>query len=247
MEEAVSTDIEQEHEQTRAAAIKQGAIAGFPIFLGYLPIAIAYGVLAKQSGLTTYETTMMSLLVFAGAAQFMAANMFAQGAMFLQIVVATFVLNFRHFVMSMSFMNKIHNFPLRWKFGLSLGLTDETFAVSSLNGKEANKSYGKYFFLSLFLLAYVSWIIGSFIGAMLGDTLPTSLSDSMGIALYAMFIGLLVPSVKKEWRIGVIAVISMAINYLLITFLNLDDGWAIVLATVFGSLLGISLLKEEEA
>ncbi|MDQ0351648.1 4-azaleucine resistance transporter AzlC [Alkalibacillus filiformis] len=243
----IETAVNYSEEQTRYTAVKKGAVAGFPIFLGYLPIAIAYGVLAKQSGLTTFETTMMSVLVFAGAAQFMAANMMAQGALFLQIVVATFVLNFRHFVMSMSFMNKIRTLPLRWKFGLSLGLTDETFTVSSLNGEESKKQHGMYFFASLILVAYFSWVFGSFLGAIIGDALPTTLSDSMGIALYAMFIGLLVPSVKKEWRVGIIAIAAMLINYILMEQVGLEVGWAIVVSTILASFLGIMLLKEEEA
>ncbi|PKR78250.1 branched-chain amino acid transporter AzlC [Halalkalibacillus sediminis] len=233
--------------RTKSTAVKSGAVAGFPIFLGYLPIAVAYGVLATQSGLSTYETTLMSVLVFAGAAQFMAANMFAQGAMFLQIVIATFVLNFRHFVMSMSFMNRVHSLPLRWKFGLSLGLTDETFAVSSLHADEVKKENSTYFYLSLILVAYFSWVSGSFLGAILGEALPPTLSESMGIALYAMFIGLLIPSVKKEWRIGLIALTAMVLNFYFIEVIELAQGWAIVLATILGSLLGIPLLKEEKS
>ncbi|WP_279402014.1 AzlC family ABC transporter permease [Piscibacillus salipiscarius] len=183
---------------TKHAVIKNGMLAGFPIFLGYLPIAIAYGVLAKESGLTTFETTMMSVLVFAGAAQLMAAGMFAAGTMFIEIVIATFVLNFRHFIMSMSFMNTTKEFPLKWRFPLSLGITDETFAVSSLHKEEANKMYGPYFYTSLIVVAYCGWVFGSLAGALLGDVLPRALSTSMGIALYAMFIGLLVPSIKKN-------------------------------------------------
>ncbi|MGM8214762.1 AzlC family ABC transporter permease [Bacillaceae bacterium W0354] len=235
--------------QSKKAAIKKGALAGFPIFLGYLPIAIAYGVLAMQSGLTIFETTMMSVLVFAGASQFMAANMIAQGALLIQVVIATFVLNFRHFIMSMSFMNKAKHFPMRWKLLLSVGLTDETFAVSSLHGEEAKKSNGVFFYVTMFLVAYFSWVFGSLLGALIGDLLPAALSESMGIALYAMFIGLLIPSVKKEWKLGLIAFISMMINFLLIKYLGFQDekeGWAIVIATLVGSSFGIVMLKEDE-
>nr|WP_289037588.1 AzlC family ABC transporter permease [uncultured Allobacillus sp.] len=239
-------EVVMETEQSIGSAFKQGSLAGMPIFLGYMPIAIAYGVLASQSGLTIFETTMMSVLVFAGAAQFMAANMMAQGALFLQIVVATFVLNFRHFIMSMSFMNQLRHYSLPWKFGLSLGLTDETFAVSALHKKETNKENSMFFYLALILTAYFSWIVGSFAGALLGEIIPSQLSDSMGIALYAMFIGLLTPSVKKEWRIGVVALISMLLNYIFSEYIGLETGWSIVLATVVGSLIAIPMMKEDD-
>src|SRR5690625_2650820 len=87
--------------------IKRGIAVGFPIMLGYLPIAITYGVLAKQSGLSLFELTMMSVLVFAGASQFMGANMIAVGAGASEIIIATFFLNFLHFVMSLSFMTRL--------------------------------------------------------------------------------------------------------------------------------------------
>ncbi|MRG86890.1 AzlC family ABC transporter permease [Salinibacillus xinjiangensis] len=226
------------------AAFRSGLITGFPIFLGYLPIALAYGVLAAQS-MTLLQLTAMSVLVFAGASQFMGAKMIGAGTGLLEVVVATFVLNFRHFVMSLSFMNKARPIPMRWKIPLSLGLTDETFAVSSLHGEEAKKPYGKVFFATVIVLAYSAWVGGSLVGGLLGELIPAQLSQSMNIALYAMFIGLLVPSVKKEWRVGLIAIISMLLNYALVN-IHVNEGWAIVIATIIGGFFGIFLLKGDD-
>ncbi|MEN1970454.1 AzlC family ABC transporter permease [Lentibacillus sp. N15] len=222
--------------------IRRGVAVGFPIMLGYLPIALTYGVLAKQAGLTLIELTMMSVLVFAGASQFMGANMIAVGSGAIEIIVATFVLNFRQFVMSLSFMNRFREIGLNWKVPLSLGLTDETFAVSSLHTQEAKEEKGACFYGALMLTAYSSWVVGSLLGGVLGEIIPETLSQSMGIALYAMFIGLLVPSVKKEIRVGCIAIIAMLINLLCSQFMS--DGWAIVIGTVLGGLSGVFLLKE---
>jgi 4-azaleucine resistance transporter AzlC len=223
---------------------RAGIVTGFPIFLGYLPIAVAYGVLAAQSGMDLLQITAMSVLVFAGASQFMGAEMIGARTGVIEIVIATFILNFRHFVMSMSFMNKARPIPMRWKIPLSLGLTDETFAVSSLHGEEANKPHGKVFYATVILLAYSAWVGGSLLGGLLGEVIPDQLSQSMNIALYAMFIGLLVPSVKKEWRVGLIAIISMLINFALVN-IDVSKGWAIVLATIIGGLFGVILLKGE--
>ncbi|OZU87997.1 branched-chain amino acid transporter AzlC [Virgibacillus indicus] len=224
--------------------IQKGIATGFPIMLGYLPIAVTYGVLAKQSGMTLTELTLMSVMVFAGASQFMGANMIAVGAGAVEIIIATFVLNFRHFVMSLAFMNRLRTVELKWKIPLTLGLTDETFAVSALHPEESKKEKGAYFYAALILTAYLSWIFGSFLGGVLGEVIPERLSQSMGIALYAMFIGLLVPSVKKELRVGLIAIVAMLINTLCIQ-LGMSTGWAIVLGTVLGGMSGIYLLKEE--
>src|SRR5699024_428449 len=205
---------------------------------------IAYGVLARQTGLSLAELTLMSVLVFAGASQFMGVNMIGVGAGAIEIVVATFVLNFRHFIMSMSFMNQLKDIRLNWKIPLSLGLTDETFAVSSLHTKEAKMEKGVLFYTALFITAWLAWILGSLLGGVLGDVIPEKLSQSMGIGLYAMFIGLLVPSVKKELKVGLIAVCVILLNSLFRLFAS--DGCAIVLATVLGGLLGSVLLKEVE-
>lgn len=222
---------------------KQGISAGMPIMLGYLPIAITYGVLAKQTGLSLLEITMMSVFVFAGASQFMAVNMIAVGAGIMEIITATFVLNFRHFVMSLSFMNRMRHIETRKKAPVSLGLTDETFAVSALNPEKAQEKKGILFYAGLILTAYISWIAGSLLGGLLGEIIPDKLSQSMGIALYAMFIGLLIPSVRKEWRIALIAVFAMLINGLLSLFMS--EGWAIVGGTVIGGLSGVFFLKED--
>src|SRR5699024_7510450 len=103
--------------------------------------------------------------------------------------------------MIMSFMNQLKDIRLNWKIPLSLGLTDETFAVSSLHTKEAKMEKGVLFYTALFITAWLAWILGSLLGGVLGDVIPEKLSQSMGIALYAMFIGLLVPSVKKELKV----------------------------------------------
>lgn len=244
MDEKINTMHEKENQSIKM--VKRGVTVGFPIMLGYLPIAITYGVLAKQSGLSLFEVTMMSVLVFAGASQFMGANMIAVGTGAMEIIIATFVLNFRHFVMSFSFMNRLRDMAPKWRVILSLGLTDETFAVSSLHTKEADEDKGGLFYLTLFLTAYLSWIGGSFLGGVLGEVIPEKLSQSMGIALYAMFIGLLVPSVKKELKVGLIAIIAMLIHVLCSYVLNMSSGWAIVFGTIIGGFSGVFLLKGDE-
>lgn len=224
--------------------VLKGLQAGFPIVLGYIPVAITFGVLAAQVGMSLTELTLMSALVFAGASQFMGANMIAVHASAVEIIVATFVLNFRHFVMSLSFLNNVRDFiPLRGRFLLSMGLTDETFAVASMNPEEATRKNGIYFYLTINLAAYISWITGSYLGGLLGEIIPEKLSQSMGVALYAMFIGLLIPSVKKNIRFGLIAIIAMLINVIAHQFVS--SGWAIVLGTVLGGLTGVYFLKEK--
>lgn len=234
----------EQKQYTKMAMFKQGVITGIPITLGYIPVAITFGVLSFQSGLSLLELTLMSALVFAGASQFMGVNMIVANASMIEIVIATFVLNFRHFIMSLSFMNSIRDHvSLKGRLGVSLGLTDEAFAVASMNQEKANNNQAVYFYIGIFLSGYLAWVLGSLVGGVLGEVIPEQLSQSMGIALYALFISLLVPAVKKEVRYGLVALIAMLINAIAVQFMS--SGWAIVVGTLLGGLSGVVLLKEK--
>src|SRR5699024_6281116 len=120
----------------RKAMFQRGLQAGFPIILGYIPVAITFGVLAAQGGLSLIQLTMMSALVYAGASQFMGVNMIVAGSAAVEIIVATLVLNFRHFIMSLSFMNDVkETVSMKSRIGLSLGLTRSEEHTSELHSR----------------------------------------------------------------------------------------------------------------
>lgn len=218
--------------------------AAVPIGIGYVPIAITFGVIAQQSGLPFVQTVLMSMMVFAGASQFMAVQMATAGAVGMEIIFATLVLNFRHFVMSLSLMDRLKNVPLLAKAGIAFGITDETFAVAAMDDKGRDDRIHPLYMTGLIAAAYGSWVIGTVIGALFARLIPESISESMSIALYAMFIALLVPAVRKMWRAGVIALIGMALNVLFGLFLS--GGWATVLATVLAAGCGAVVMPGEE-
>lgn len=217
-----------------------GVIKGLPIAFGYIPMAISYGVLAVQAGIPLEATVLMSLIVYAGASQFMAVNLFLLGTAGLELVLTTFVLNLRHLIMSMSFLNKYPNLSLLSKAFLSLGITDETFAVVSL---PQDTEWRSPHFAGLMVTAYSAWVVGSLVGGLLATIIPPELGMSMSIALYAMFIGLLVPAIRRSLKYGLIALLGGVFCYILNFFL--DSGWAIMLATILASFLGMFLRQEE--
>lgn len=252
-----------------------GCRSGLPIAIGYLPIALAFGVLARTAGLSAGEATAMSALVFAGASQFMAINLISGGASAATIILATFVVNFRHFVMSASLSRRL---VLRWWEAalVGFGLTDETFVVNSLarpdelpgqsvrggyicpkvRESKGDKSYEcsvqeitphtatsllpPGFALGVSLMAYLAWVSGSWMGVVFAGIIPPVLTAGMEIALYAMFIGLLMPAIRRAAPAGLIALGSAGICWLLSLFF--DTGWAIVLATVVVAGIGVPLL-----
>ncbi|WP_335342420.1 AzlC family ABC transporter permease [Polycladomyces zharkentensis] len=233
---------EKTHAQTITARSEftAGVLSAVPIMVGYLPIAVAFGMIAQQAGIPPLLSVCMSALVYAGASQFMAVNMLSAGAGTLEIVLATFVLNFRHFVMGLSLMNKLKKMPAAWKMAVSSGITDETFAVASLQ----KETIGKWFLAGLVLTSYTTWVVGTLIGGLLSQFIPPSISESMSVALYAMFIGLLIPAVRDNAKWGLIALVSMGLNTVLGMFLS--SGWSIVLSTVLGGMAGVWLRRRKK-
>ncbi|HET7629659.1 MAG TPA: AzlC family ABC transporter permease [Bacillales bacterium] len=211
-----------------------GLKEGFTIAIGYVPIALTFGLLAKSTGLSLVEAVAMSLFVFAGAAQFMALNLIAIGTGAVEIVLATFVLNLRHLLLSATINEKSSDDPKRLKALYAFGITDETFSVAATSGRTITASY----MAGLVTMAYSSWVVCSAAGYYAGAALPGALRESMGIALYAMFIGLLVPSMKKHRKVVVLAGTAALLSSFFTMFLS--GGWAIVLATLVTS-IGVEL------
>jgi 4-azaleucine resistance transporter AzlC len=220
-----------------SSSFRNGLQAGVSIAIGYVPIAITFGLLAKSAGLTVTETVMMSLLVFAGAAQYMSLNMIVLGSGVFEIVMTTFILNIRHFLMSASLNEKVEEEKL-WKKSLySFGITDETFSVTAT--KEGTIRTGYMF--GVIFISYSSWVVSSGIGHAIGSSLPDSLQESMAVALYAMFVGLLVPSFKKHRKVVVLAGIAAMLNTIFTLVLGIAPGWSIVMATLV-SAVGVEII-----
>jgi 4-azaleucine resistance transporter AzlC len=206
-----------------------GMQAGLSIAIGYMPIALTFGLLAKTTGLTVMETFMMSILVFAGASQYIALSLLALGTGAFEIVLTTFIVNIRHFLMSASLNEKVEEAPKYIKAIYSFGITDETFSVAAT--KDGKISTG--FLFGLISVSYGSWVIFSGVGHVIGSSLPSTLQESMGIALYAMFVGLLVPSIKQHRKVIYLAGLAGLLNTVFIQIM--PTGWAIVSATIISS------------
>jgi 4-azaleucine resistance transporter AzlC len=236
-------------ERTAGMEVLRGVQSGLPVAVGYLPMAMAFGVLATQTGLSFGQAAAMSLFVYAGASQFASLGLLAGGASALAIVLATLVLNFRHFLMSVALSRRI---PLErrpgraaWAapVGLGFGITDETFVVASLN-----ESLTPSFFFGLALTAYLAWLSGTLIGAGFSSLIPAVVARGMGVALYAMFIAILIPGVKKTWINGLVAVAGASLAWgASLAVPGLPSGWRIVIAILVASAVGAALGGEETA
>ena len=212
---------------------KKGLQAGITIGIGYFPIALTFGLLAKTSGLSIYETVLMSIIVFAGASQYISLSLIAYGTGVFEIILTTFIVNIRHFLMSTTLTEKCEEDHLLNKLIYSFGITDETFSVVAT--KEGTATTG--FMFGVISVSYSSWVVFSGVGHLIGASLPQTLQESMSVALYAMFIGLLVPSMKKSVKVVFLAALGAVFNSIFTINQLMAQGWAIVTATLLSAVL----------
>ncbi len=221
--------------------ILKGIKKGVPIMIGFIPISTAFAVIALQTGLSPLETVLMSVMLLAGASQLMAVNMLAIGAGNIEIIAATFIINIRHLIMSTYVMNKLKDVSKPLKLILAFGVTDETFAMLSV---EEPENCNSYFFAGMAAVTYGAWVLGTMLGILLNTFIPASICSSMSIALYAMFIGLIMPSVQKNHKVLYIIGISIVLNIVLGMFLT--SSWAVVLSTLLGGIIGSKIVRREK-
>lgn len=215
-----------------------GARLGIPVILGYIPVGIAYALIARQAGFSVLETCMMSIFVYAGASEMMAAGMYAQGAGIAAIILTTFILNLRHFIMSAGVMNEMKQEKRGFKQLLAFGVTDEVFAIYTT---QKRMEHPGLVFLGMALVSYLSWNLGTLIGAAASSFLPELLTAALGVAMYAMFIALLMPNLRGNGRLALLVVFTAAVNALL--SLLLPSGWALIAATLLGAALGVPFVE----
>jgi 4-azaleucine resistance transporter AzlC len=230
---------------SQASEFKRGVQSGISIGIGYFPIALTFGLLAKTTGLTLYETVMMSMIVFAGASQYISLTLLTLGTGAFEIILTTFIVNIRHLLMSASLNEKVEDERTIFKAVYAFGITDETFSVAAT--KVGSVSTGYIF--GVISVSYGSWVVNSGIGHLVGASLPEMLQESMSVALYAMFVGLLVPSMKNSLKAIFLASLA-AIFHTIFTFAELlSTGWAIVLSTILSALIVeiIEWLKSNQA
>ncbi|MED2974011.1 AzlC family ABC transporter permease [Fictibacillus sp. B-59209] len=219
-----------------------GIQAGLSIAIGYLPIAFTYGLLAKSSGLSLVETVGMSVIVFAGASQYIALSMIGAGTGAFEIIITAFIMNIRHLLMSASLNERMKD-DAKWiKAIYGFLITDETFSVAATR---TEKKLTSAFMLGLGLIAYGSWVVNSGVGYLIGAGLPATIQNGMAVALYAMFIGLLIPSAKKSRKVIALAGTAALLNSLFSLYEPLAGGWGIILSTLISS-VGIEFFVKEE-
>ena len=217
---------------------KKGIKSGLPIGIGYIPVSFTFGFLAVSGGLPIWVAVVISLTNLTSAGQFAGTNLIFAGAGYLEVALTTFVINIRYMLMSLSLSQKLERKTgTLARLALAFGITDETFVVGSLKPGTLTAP----FMLGLILMPIAGWNLGTLMGGCISTLLPQALQNAMGIALYAMFIALIIPAAKASVHVLCIICIAVAVqcglNFIPV-FSFLSDGFRVIISTVAAAGLG---------
>lgn len=225
---------------------KHGLKRGLPIALGYVPVSFTFGLMAVSGGIPIWMAVFISLSNLTSAGQFAGTNLIIMGAGYFEITLTTFIINIRYMLMSLSLtqrLDKAMSLPKRLMVGY--GVTDEVFSVASMEQGTLTFPY----LLGLIIGPVIGWTTGTSLGAIISAALPESLSNAMGIALYGMFIAIVLPVAKKSKPIIMIVAISVAIVCILRyvpLFQMVSSGFRVIIATIIGAGIGAILFPIED-
>lgn len=211
----------------------RGAFVAAPIVFGYIPIGIAFGVLAKKSGLSDVDTLLLSVIVYAGSSQFIAVSLFDANAPGLSIILTTFIVNLRHLLMSASIAPYLNGWRKPELAGFAFHLTDETFALHSNRFPQGLPAKTEIFGTNI--TVQLGWILGTWLGITLGGFIGEVEPLGLDYALPAMFIALLVMQVKVRLH----AFVAILAGGLSVALMLLGwDRWNVLIAAFTGATIG---------
>ena len=228
---------------------KTGVKHGIPICLGYIPVSFTFGFMAVSAGLPKWTAILISLTNLTSAGQFAGITLIGAGTAYFELGLTVFIINLRYMLMSLSISQKIErkiNTLERMLF--SFGITDETYVVASLQPKKLTSAY----MFGLISLPIFGWNLGTILGVFISDLLPITLQNALGIALYAMFIALIIPPARKERKVLIIILIAVAMMCLfryVPVFGSISSGFRIIISSVVAAAAGAYFFpnKEESA
>lgn len=215
---------------TNDSKFVQGLKDGVPIGLGYFAVALSLGIIARNSGLNAIEGFVASILTSASAGEYAIFTLMGQHASYFQIAIMIFIANARYLLMSCALGQKLKPETSTLKrMGMGLGVTDEIFGISVSQTPYLNPVY----MYGAMITAIIPWALGTSCGILVGEILPTSIVNALGVALYGMFIAIIVPPSKENRKIFIIVITSFILSYIAsIVLKNISSGTRIIILTV---------------
>ncbi|MCR5060256.1 MAG: AzlC family ABC transporter permease [Saccharofermentans sp.] len=229
--------------------LKQGIKDGLAIGLGYLSVSFSFGILAVTSGLSWWQAVLVSFTNLTSAGQVAGVGIMASGGGLLEMAIATLVINLRYALMAISLSQKTDESmttPARLFTGFFI--TDEIFGVASSGNQAVSRTY----MTGLGILPVAGWTLGTLLGAVLGNILPSTVTNALSIAIYGMFIAIIIPAARKSKAILIVSIIAVCLSciFYYVPFLNshVSSGFAIIICSIVAALAGAIFMpvKEDE-
>ena len=211
---------------------KKGLKDGIPIATGYIAVSFTLGIAAKKVGMSAFQATLMSFLNLTSAGEFAAIGLIGAGSSYLEMAITQFIINIRYFLMSCALSQKLEkNLPFFHRFFLAFGITDEIFGLSVSVPDKLNP----YYTYGMMTLAIPSWALGTCLGVITGNALSPRILSAFSVALYGMFLAVIVPPARKNKILAGIVIISMFMSGLfskLPIIKNMSSGFQIIILTI---------------
>lgn len=227
---------------------QDGVKDGLPVGLGYFPVAMTFGMIAKKYGFSSSYPFLISLTSFTGTGQFMGIDLIQQTATFIEIIVTILLINIRYFLMSLSLLQKLpSSYPLHKKLLIAFGVTDENYAIMMQQPNLLTFPY----IIGILFISYFGWCSGTLFGSVVTNFLPTALISAFGIALYGMFLAIIIPAAldSKPILLIIIGAAFMSCIFSIIPVLkNIGNGWILIICGVTTSAIAayFAPIKEED-
>lgn len=225
----------------------QGMRDAIPIGLGYFAVAFSLGIMARKAGLNALQGFLISFFNNASAGEYAAFTVIAAGGTFLEIALVTLIANARYLLMSCVLSQKFdEKTPFFHRFFVAFDVTDELFAINVVRPGKLNPRYT----YGAMLTAIPGWALGTSFGIIMGNVLPVRIVAALSVALYGMFIAIIIPPAKKDKVIAVLVVISFLLSYLASSMpciREISEGTrTIILTVVISSVAAILFPRDEE-
>jgi len=216
---------------------KKGISDGLPICIGYFSVSFAFGIFAVSSGLTVLQALLISMTNLTSAGQLAAVPIICAGGGLVELAISQLVINSRYALMSVSLSQRLGpSITAADRFLVAFGNTDEIFAVSVSN----SGSVGKRYMYGLILTPFLGWSMGTLVGAVAGNILPAVVTTSLGVAIYGMFIAIVVPQAKKDKAAALCVCIAVILSCIFkyVPVLNtVPNGFVIIICAVLASVI----------
>ncbi len=227
--------------------LARGMKDAIPICAGYLAVGFTFGMAAASQGIGAGGAALISITNLTSAGQFAGLTVIAAAAPYFEMALTQLVINLRYALMALSLSQKLEPGTGRLqRCIIAFGITDEAFAlVSTQEGKVS-----KYYIYGVMSVCIASWTSGTFFGAAASSALPPAVSSALGIAIYGMFLAIIIPPAKKEKSIAIVILIAIVLSsalYFLPGLKEISPGFAIIICTVLASSIGaiIHPIREE--